>query len=222
METPQTFTPTAPYYDRATRAEARARFHRAMNILLGVALLVAPFGYALIANQVSIFPFVIATREGETVQTVGIIPTVLDVTDNPGVVFDVLSHWLPNVRQITTDPVAWDQLFTRGEAYMTSRAVIAMRTFKGEQREKLQRGWVVSVSVIAFAPIAGTMNRTWELDWREQTVSEQGYSIAEESGVWHATVKVAQLPPVKLKTPASYINAQRVYIEEFLPEKRGM
>ena len=171
---------------------------------------------------VKVLPYVIAIKDGEYIERVGIVPTTADIEQHPGIAYTTLALWLTNTRQITTDPVAWEKLFDQAAAFQTNRASIMLRPFKETQRERLAQGKAVSVEILSIHPIAGTAGRTWELDWRELTVSQMGYPIQEESGLWHMTVKLAQLPPAPITKPGDYINAIRVYVEDYTtPQHRS-
>jgi type IV secretory pathway TrbF-like protein len=130
------------------------------------------------------------------------------------VVHYVLRQWVVWVRGIVTDPVAWQTQWEQASAFMTPRARTMLQDFKRLQKTRLDLGKAVQVEVLNTQALAGTQGRVWEIDWRESAVGQNGYPIKDESGVWHATVKVAQMPAQALRSAADFINPLRVYVEE--------
>jgi type IV secretory pathway TrbF-like protein len=159
-------------------------------------------------------------RPGENLTIVGTIPSTFDMGAYPDVVTDVLNRWLFNSRQMTVEPVAYDKLYSLAEAYQSDALTKRLASFKTSQRERIATGRAADIKIVAIQPLAGSQGHSWEIDWRETIYTIQGYEIPEESGLFHATVRVVQLPPAPITAAGLYQNPLRIYIDEFLPQQR--
>lgn len=212
------------YFNVAVRALNSRWWWRATALSLALSTLVTSVTILALSSKLKplVLPYVITLREGEQVASVGIVPTVFDIEKYPAVVYSALSFWLICKRQLIIDPAAYEQFWDMAEAYETQTLTVRLRPFKESQRARLKQGYATTIQIIDAAPIAGTRGRTWEVNWREMTTNVMGQPVFEDSGIFHATVAVSQLPPVPLKTPADYINAQRVFFEDFQEQKRSL
>jgi type IV secretory pathway TrbF-like protein len=204
----------APYLNHAAAAE-RSKRHAWRIAWAQLVIIIIELGIiAYLSGQIIVLPYVVRITDGQSVSAVGIVPTTFDMAKDPGVVDHLLRLWISWVRGITTDPVAWQKQWEQAEAFMTPKAKGMLREFKQQQKARGDLGKAVTVEILHTQPLAGTNGRTWEIDFRETTYSTQGYVLKEESGLWHATVKAAQLPTKALKTPADFANPLRVFAEE--------
>jgi type IV secretory pathway TrbF-like protein len=213
-------TADAPFLHHAAAASVRERHWR--NAFWGVTLVagIALGDIAYLSGQIVVLPYVVAVRPGEMIATVGTVPSTFDLVKQPDVVSYVLREWLVTVRSLPTDPVAWQRQWEHASAFMGQKATAMLSPFKLEQKKRLEMSKAVTVEMLNTQPLAGTQGRTWEIDWRETTYSPQGYVVREESGLWHGTVKVAQMPPKPIKTTADHINPLRIFVEELSVQQR--
>lgn len=201
-----------PFYDLAIKHALDAKFWRRAFTAAMLFAFVSLSG--LLFKQEKIYPFLVTLRPGEALTPVGIIPATFDIHSAPLAMVSILEDWITNVRQLSTDPAAWEQLFDRAESFQSTKAITMLRPFRQSQKDRFSQNKVVSIEVLAIQPLVGTNAHTWEVDWREHTYDQLGNELPEESFIWHATVKMIQLPPLPLSKPGQYRNPYRIYVDE--------
>jgi type IV secretory pathway TrbF-like protein len=136
------------------------------------------------------------------------------------VTLDIINRWLYNSRQLTADEPAYDELYAQAEAFQSQKFTTTQRPFKYAQRDRRAQGKTAKIENVIIQPLAGSSYQTWEIDWKETTYSVQGYEVPEESGTWHATVRIIQGKPSPLTTSGLYLNPLKIFIDEFSPQQR--
>src|SRR5882672_6946347 len=135
-----------PFYDLAIKHYRDARFWRRAFTAAMLFAFLALVG--LLFKRDKIYPFIVTIRPGEALTPVGIIPAVFDIHSAPLAMVSILEDWITNIRQLSTDPAAWEQLFDRAEAFQSSKATTMLHPFRLAQKDRLAHGRAVSIEVL--------------------------------------------------------------------------
>jgi type IV secretory pathway TrbF-like protein len=215
---PLTLSP--PFENQVVTAQRRETYwRRAFFIAVSLAFLLTCSTIYFAASR-QVFPYVATIRPGEALTLVGVIPSTFDLSIHSVVTREYIFNWLWNSHQLTAEPAAYDELYAKAEAFQSQKFTTTQRPFKLAQRKRLEEGKSATIADIVVQPLAGTNFTTWEIDWKETTYSIQGYEVPNESGTWHATVRVIQGKPLAISAPGFYLNPFRVFIDEFSPQQR--
>jgi type IV secretory pathway TrbF-like protein len=113
----------------------------------------------------------------------------LPVTPEQSQIVGVLMTWTELVRRISSDPQAFAKNWELADDYTSNTAMEQMKEFRKEQQQRQQQGTRVQISVPTVLPI-GT-SRSYIVEWEETAVDPNGRVMAHESGMWKATLTVA-------------------------------
>jgi len=102
----------------------------------------------------------------------------------------VLWAWVENVRWITEDTVLFGLMWNRVQDFTTTAGMRQLDNFKRDQKQRQAKGRRVLVRVGSVLPI-GTEANSWVVEWCEEARDLHGAFLREESGLYKATLRVA-------------------------------
>jgi len=176
-----------------------------MNLGLGGAVVyLATFG-------VKVLPYVVEVAESGQVRTVGILPDAPPELA-PAVIQLAMQEWLPRVRGIITDPVAYGEQLKRAQFFMTPRARRKILPWFQAQIEKQHKGATVTVVMGTFTPVAGHA-QTYQIEWIEEEFTIHG--AREERREMMALLHIDVVPVVEVKTAQDQVNPLGILVRDF-------
>lgn len=106
------------------------------------------------------------------------------------VVKGVIRRWIEHARDISSDPrvfgKAWDEIAD----YSTQTLMKQLQDFREYQAERQRRGARVQTEIGPIMPVGGS-GKSFTVEWREEAYMQSGVLVQEESGIWRATITLA-------------------------------
>jgi type IV secretory pathway TrbF-like protein len=106
------------------------------------------------------------------------------------VIHGVLQGWVENVRWVSNDRRLFTLMWDKVGDFTTQAGLRQLQDFREEQDRRQQAGRRVQVTVNPPQPVQRSAH-SWTITWREEAVDVQGQLLREESGIWTATLEIA-------------------------------
>lgn len=108
----------------------------------------------------------------------------------PTLIHGVVVQWVEHVRAISSDVVVFGANWDKVADYSTTACLRQLQAFRHEQARRQQHGRRVQVQVGTFLPVGGH-SHSYTIEWREDAYDPSGQWLVEESGLWKATIRIA-------------------------------
>jgi type IV secretory pathway TrbF-like protein len=167
----------------------KARWQGMALGLLSTTILSTGAAVWLAVSGVRVEPYVVRVDRLGQEQVLSAIQTT-PLKPEQSVIHGVVLAWVENVRSISNDVIVFAQNGDRVADYTTTAGLRQLTAFRREQAIRQQMGRRVQVSVSNFLPIGGQSN-SYTVEWREEVYDQSGQLLVDESGLWKATVRIA-------------------------------
>jgi type IV secretory pathway TrbF-like protein len=192
---------------RAYRSAARWQA-MALGELAVVLVLTGVCGW-LATSGVRVIPYVVRVDNFGREQVLEPWPTH-PVRPPQTAVYDTIKNWIEDVRNISNDPVVFKQNWDRVALYTTQAGWQQLTPFHKEQIARQLLGRRALVTVGQVLPI-GKQSWSYTVEWREEVYDQSGQLLPEESGLWKATVRVADWQSKAAQEAFNLLRAKRTY-----------
>jgi type IV secretory pathway TrbF-like protein len=136
------------------------------------------------------------------------------------VAHDMLQNYLEHLRPISESVVVFVKNWDWVKDYTTSAGMRQLHDFRAEQDKRQRLGRRVQVTVGAILPVDGATN-TYTAEWREEAYDRNGQMLGIESGLYKATLRIADFQSTTAQVEMDLRRKQRnfrnlmgVYVDE--------
>jgi type IV secretory pathway TrbF-like protein len=143
----------------------------------------------LATSGVRVIPYVVRVDQLGQEQALTALPSS-PLKPEQSVIHGVLTTWIEQVRSISNDIIVFTRNWDRVKDYTTTAGLRQLQDFRKEQAIRQQMGRRVQITVGQVLPIGGASN-SYTGEWREEVYDQTGQLLLEESGLWKATLRVA-------------------------------
>jgi type IV secretory pathway TrbF-like protein len=157
--------------------------------LLGTTLLSTGVVAWLATSGVRVVPYVIRVDHLGHEQALERLPQ-MPLKPEQSVIHGVVLAWIEHVRSISNDPIVFVTNWDKVADYTTTAGLRQLTAFRQEQRARQHMGRRVQVTVGGVRPVGGD-SQSSTVEWREEVYDPSGQLLTDESGLWTATVRIA-------------------------------
>lgn len=131
---------------------------------------------------------------------------------NPGenAIRAVLTQWVENVRWVTPDKRIFAYNWSKVESFSTQATIRQLDEFRQAQQARIDAGRRVQVQVTQLRRVPKEA-QSYTVSWREEAYDTQGTLLRDESGIWTATLTLADFTSKVAKQELSLRRAQKEF-----------
>lgn len=126
------------------------------------------------------------------------------------VTHDLILAWIESVREIPDDQRLFGRNWDKVQLYTTTVGLRRLEAYRRDQWARLLKGLRVNVVVGRVQPIQGESN-AWTGAWCEETHAPTGQLLRDDSGLWTATLRIADWQSKVAKEALDLLRHKKIF-----------